>query len=193
MNQRHGFALAILVPLLLLGSAGIAQDDNQGLTDNTYNEQDIYMAATDLFGETTEGLARVIERIFSDLGEPNAYIAGGEGGGAFIVGLTYGSGDLYRRGYDPVRVYWQGPSIGFDVGGDLSKVFTLVYNLPDLDSMYQRFPAVEGSIFFIGGVGAHYQRDEGITLAPIRLGVGLRAGVNIGVMRFTRTRRYIPF
>ncbi|HEX4410882.1 MAG TPA: EipA family protein, partial [Xanthobacteraceae bacterium] len=128
-----------------------------------------------------------------DNGLPDAYIKGDEGSGAFVVGLRYGSGWLIRKGYDPVRVYWQGPSVGFDFGGNASKNFTLIYNLRDEDRLFQKFPGVEGTFYFIAGIGVNYQRSNGITLAPMRTGVGLRAGVNAGYLTYTRKESINPF
>jgi hypothetical protein len=133
-----------------------------------------------------------VQHIFADLGEPDAYIKGDEGSGAFVVGLRYGSGWLVRKQFQPKQVYWRGPSIGFDVGGNASKCFTLVYNLRDEKRLYQRFPGVEGSFYFVAGLGVNYQRSGGVTLAPIRTGVGLRAGVNAQYQVYTDERDWFP-
>ncbi len=186
MIQRLRATTVLLVALIFLPPAASA-------ADNTFNRDEIGEAAIGFFGEMTKGLASVIEKVFSELGQPNAYIVGREGSGAIIVGATYGKGDLVRKGFEPVQVFWQGPSIGFDIGGNASRVMTLVYNLPSADDLYRRFPAVDGSLYYIGGAGVNYQRADGITLAPVRIGVGLRAGINIGMMNFTRTRRILPF
>lgn len=161
--------------------------------DKKFSENEIVVAASDFFGTTTEVVAKAVERIFRDLGEPDGYIKGDEGSGAFVVGLRYGSGWLVRKGREPMKVYWQGPSVGFDWGGNLSKNFTLVYNLGRSDRLFQRFPGVEGSIYFVAGIGVNYQRADGITLAPMRTGVGLRAGANAGYLAYTRERSFVPF
>lgn len=160
--------------------------------DQTFSENEIVSSASDFFGVTTEAAAKAVERVFSDLGEPDAYIKGDEGSGAFIVGERYGSGWLVRKGFEPVRVYWKGPSIGFDVGGNASKCFTLIYNLKREDRIYQRFPGVEGSYYFIAGIGINYLRSGGVTLAPMRTGVGLRAGVNAHYQVYTHSRDWFP-
>ncbi len=159
----------------------------------TYSEGETLEAAQKFFGGTSEGLAKAIEKAFHDLGAPNAYIQGSEGSGAFFVGLRYGEGELYYKGGGATKVYWQGPSVGFDWGGNASKVFTLVYNLHWTRDLYQRFPGVDGSLYIVAGVGLNYQRASDITLAPIRTGVGLRAGASIGYLAYTQHPSWNPF
>jgi hypothetical protein len=161
----------------------------------TYTQNEIVNRAAGFFGTTTEGLARAVERVFSEKGSPNAYITGVEGSGAVVVGLRYGDGDLFMKsnGERPVKVYWQGPSVGFDVGGNASKVFTLVYNLPNTEAIYQRFPGVDGSAYLVAGVGVNYQQNGRIILAPMRTGVGLRAGASIGYLSYSKERNILPF
>lgn len=161
--------------------------------DDTYEEDTIIDEAANFFGEGAEGLGEVIEKIFKEQGRPNAYIKGTEASGAIVVGARYGDGDLISKSGGTTKVYWTGPSIGFDAGGNLSKVFVLVYNLPNHDAIFQRFPAVDGSFYYIGGVGANYHQVDNIILAPIRLGVGFRAGVNIGYMSYSREKTWNPF
>ena len=161
--------------------------------DDTYEEDTIIDEAANFFGEGAEGLGEVIEKIFKEQGRPNAYIKGTEASGAIVVGARYGDGDLISKGGGTTKVYWTGPSVGFDAGGNLSKVFVLVYNLPNHDAIFQRFPAVDGSFYYIGGVGANYHQVDNIILAPIRLGVGFRAGVNIGYMSYSREKTWNPF
>ena len=145
------------------------------------------------FGKSTEGLAKVIEKAFKEQGRPNAYIKGEEASGAITVGLRYGNGTLVMKDGSTRKVWWQGPSIGFDVGGNVAKVFVLVYHLPRASAIFQRFPGVDGSFYYIGGVGINYQQRNKIVLAPIRLGVGLRAGASIGYMHYTPKKTYNPF
>jgi hypothetical protein len=161
----------------------------------TYTQNEIVNRAAGFFGTTTEGLARAVERVFSEKGSPNAYITGVEGSGAVVVGLRYGDGDLFMKssGDRPVKVYWQGPSVGFDIGGNASKVFTLVYNLPNTEAIYQRFPGVDGSAYLVAGVGVNYQQNGRIILAPMRTGVGLRAGASIGYLSYSKERNILPF
>ncbi|HTQ12738.1 MAG TPA: DUF1134 domain-containing protein [Rhizomicrobium sp.] len=161
--------------------------------DQTFSQNEVVQAASDFFGTTTEAVAKAVQKVFSDQGLPDAYIKGDEGSGAIVVGLRYGSGWLIRKGYPPLKVYWQGPSVGFDVGGNASKFFALIYNLRDEDRLFQKFPGVEGSYYFIAGIGVNYMRASHITIAPMRTGVGLRAGVNAGYLTFTREETLNPF
>ncbi|MGH8443908.1 MAG: DUF1134 domain-containing protein [Solimonas sp.] len=158
----------------------------------TYSADEVTQAASKFFGSSSEGLAKAIERTFSDYGRPNAYIYGNEGGGAIVVGLRYGKGTLQYKGGESQKVYWQGPSVGWDFGGNASKVFTLVYNLRSSSQLFQRFPAVDGSLYVVAGVGVNYQRSGDVTLAPIRAGVGLRAGASLGYVHYTREASIIP-
>lgn len=187
---------ALLIIGIAVSSAAVAAPAENS-SGNTYTKNEIVNTAAGVFGTTTEGIARAIEHVFQELGEPNAYITGREGSGAFIVGVRYGDGDLYMKasGETPVKVYWQGPSLGFDIGGNASKTFTLVYNLPNTEEMYQRFPGVEGSVYYVAGLGVNYQQiPRGrIILAPIRTGIGLRVGVNAGYLSYTKARSWIPF
>lgn len=160
--------------------------------EDTYDEDSVLKAATDFFGQTTEGLAQVIAKVFKEQGRPNAYIRGQEASAALTIGLRYGDGELSMKSGAGERVFWAGPSVGFDAGANASKVFTLVYHLPSPGAIYRRFPGVDGSFYWIGGVGVNYQRAGGITLAPIRLGVGLRAGASIGYLHYRRSKSYNP-
>lgn len=161
--------------------------------NTSYQQDDVVGAAEGVFGRGAEGLASLVEKILKDQGEPNAYIAGREASGAIIVGLRYGSGTLNHKVEGQRDVYWTGPSVGFDVGGNASKVFVLVYNLYDTQELYERYPAAEGTLYVVGGFTATYLRKGDVVLIPIRLGVGWRAGVNAGYMKFSEKRRIIPF
>ena len=180
-----GGAMSLTAAMALLNETASA--------DDTYSKNEIVQIASDFFGMTTAAVAQAVERVFADLGRPNAYITGEEGSGAFVVGLRYGKGMMHRKAFKNLRVYWQGPSIGFDVGGNASRNFTLCYSLQYPDAIFRRFPGVEGSAYVVGGLGINYQRADGITLAPIRAGVGLRLGANIGYLAYSRTRNWIPF
>lgn len=161
--------------------------------EETYTPEEISRSAQQFFGESSEGIAAAIERAFSDYGRPNAYIIGQEGSGAAVVGLRYGHGTLTYKGGGGQKVYWQGPSIGWDFGGNASKVFTLVYNLRSTYDLFQRFPAVDGSLYIVAGAGLNYQRSGDVTLAPIRTGVGLRAGASLGYVHYTARASVVPF
>lgn len=182
--------LATVAVLFFVINAGSAKAD---ASDETFSQSEVLRHAAGFFGELSEGLARAVEKVFSDLGRPNAFIAGEEASGAVGIGARYGNGTLHFKKGGSRPVYWQGPSIGFDVGGDASKILTLVYDLPNTEQLFQRFPAVDGSFYFVAGVGVNYQQAAGIVLAPIRTGVGLRAGANIGYTHYTKEHSWVPF
>ena len=158
-----------------------------------YSQDEIVNSVSDFLGVTAEAAGGAVERVFVKNGRPTGYIAGEEGSGAIGVGARYGRGMLYMKGREPMEVYWQGPSVGWDFGGNASRVFTLCYDLDDARDIFQRFPGVEGSAYFIGGLGVNYQRANDIVLAPIRAGVGFRLGANVGYLAYTRTRHIFPF
>ena len=159
----------------------------------TYDEGDVVGAAEGVFGKGAAGLAGLIEKIFKEQGRPNAYIAGHEAGGAVVVGLRYGSGTMFHKIEGQRKVFWTGPSVGFDLGANAAKTFVLVYNLEDSQDLFRRFPAAEGDVYVIGGFTASYLRRGNIVLVPIRLGVGWRLGANLGYMRFSEHGRWLPF
>jgi hypothetical protein len=185
--------LPTLALTLAFAAPALAQTDQRPRQDETFSQNEIVQAASGFFGTTTEAVAKAVQKVFSDQGLPDAYITGDEGSGAVVVGLRYGSGWLIRKGTAPLKVYWQGPSVGFDLGGNASKNFTLIYNLRSEDRLFQKFPGVEGTYYFIAGIGVNYMRASGITVAPMRTGVGLRAGVNAGYLTFTREQSINPF
>jgi hypothetical protein len=160
--------------------------------DDTYDQESTLKAATDFFGSTTEGLAKVVEKAFREQGRPNGYLRGEEVSAAVTVGLRYGEGELAMKNGTTRKVYWAGPSIGFDLGANASKVFVLVYKLPTADAIYRRYPGVDGSLYYVGGAGINYQRLDGVTLAPIRLGVGLRTGASVGYVHYRREKSLNP-
>ena len=160
---------------------------------STFQRDDLIGAAEGVFGRGAADLSRLIENILRDQGEPNAYIAGREAAGAVVVGLRYGSGKMFHKVEGERPVYWTGPSVGFDLGGDATKVFVLVYNLYDTQDLYRRFPQGEGRAYLIGGFSASYLRRGNIVLIPVRLGVGWRLGVNAGYMKFSEKKRWVPF
>ena len=159
----------------------------------TFDQDSVLRDAEAFFGKGAEGLGKVIEKAFKENGRPNGYIKGEEAAGAITVGLIYGNGTLTLKNAKSRQVWWSGPSIGFDLGANASKVFVLVYNMRQPGSLFQRFPAVDGSFYYVGGVGINYQRRDRIVLAPIRLGVGLRAGASIGYVHYTPKKTYNPF
>ncbi len=175
------------------GSSAWAQDADPADGPRTYSADEIISATSDFLGVTAEAAGAAIERIFKQNGRPTAYIAGEEVSAAITVGARYGRGLMYMKEKDSQEVFWQGPSIGVDLGGNASRVFTLCYNLHYPDMIYRRFPGVEGSAYMVAGLGVNYQRADGITLAPIRAGVGLRLGANVGYLAYSRKRNILPF
>ncbi len=196
-NSRYNQAPVQDLPREELPQQGTGVEIAQGApvaqSNTTYREDDLIGAAEGLFGRGAEGLARVIQDVLADQGEPNGYIVGREGGGAFVLGVRYGSGTLHHAVEGNMPVYWTGPSIGFDAGANAGNTFVLVYNLYDTDELYERFPAGEGQAYFVGGFTASYVRKGDVVLIPIRVGAGLRLGVNAGYMRFSRKQRWLPF
>ncbi|MCF8478458.1 MAG: DUF1134 domain-containing protein [Pseudolabrys sp.] len=161
--------------------------------NNTFSPDEILGAGHKFFGSVSRGLAQVVEKAVGRWGQPNGYILGQEGSGAFIVGLRYGDGTLYTKNAGDRRVFWEGPSIGFDTGGEGARTMMLVYNLPTTDAVYQRFAGIDGSAYFIGGFGMTALTANNIVLVPIRSGVGLRLGANIGYLKFTPKATWNPF
>ena len=166
---------------------------NANTPAETFSREEIVNSVSDFLGVTAETAGGAIERVFRDHGRPTAYIAGEEASAAFSFGLRYGRGLIYMKNRPTERVFWQGPSIGWDLGGNASRVFTLCYNLQYPEAIFQRFPGVEGTAYLIGGIGVNYQRANDITLAPMRAGLGLRLGANVGYLAYTRKRSWLPF
>ncbi|MDK2756543.1 MAG: DUF1134 domain-containing protein [Blastomonas fulva] len=164
-----------------------------GTADNGYQKDDLIGAAEGVFGKGAEGLAGLIEDILRKQGEPNGYIIGREASGAFVVGLRYGSGTLHHKVEGERPVYWTGPSIGFDAGANAGNTFVLVYNLYDSEDLYKRFGAGEGAAYLVGGFHTSYLRRGDVVLIPVRMGLGLRLGINAGYMKFSRKRNFVPF
>ncbi|MCD2180143.1 DUF1134 domain-containing protein [Rhizobium sp. C1] len=186
-------ALRLALTTLLLAVA-VAFPHREARADaSQYSAQEIVDTGHKFFGETSGGLAKVIENAFSQYGLPNGYILGQEGSGAFVAGLTYGEGQLYTKNAGQHPVFWQGPSLGFDWGGQGSRVMMLVYNLPSTDAIYQRFGGVSGSAYVVAGVSMTVVENQNIVLVPIHTGVGARLGVNVGYLKFTTAPTWNPF
>jgi hypothetical protein len=160
---------------------------------NEYSSNEIVDAGHRFFGTVARGLAQILEKAVSQWGLPNGYILGEEAGGAFFGGLRYGEGVLYTKNAGDLRVYWQGPSVGWDFGGAGSRTMMLVYKLPATQSIYQRFAGIDGSAYFIGGLGMTALTASDIVVVPIRSGLGLRLGANIGYLKFTPEATWNPF
>ncbi len=160
---------------------------------STFSPNELVNEGHRFFGTVSRGLAQVVEQAVSRWGQPNGYILGQEGSGAFVVGLRFGDGKLYTKNAGDRRVFWEGPSIGFDTGGEGARTMMLVYNLPATEAIYQRFGGIDGSAYFIGGFGMTALASGNIILVPIRSGVGLRLGANIGYLKFTPQATWNPF
>jgi hypothetical protein len=177
-------AIALMGLVVFATSASRAQE---------YTAQEIVDSGHKFFGATSGGLATVVEKIFSSYGLPNGYLLGEEGSGALIGGLTYGEGTLYTKNAGDHKVFWQGPSLGWDFGGEGSRVMMLVYNLDDVNSLYNRFGGVAGSAYIVAGVGFTVMKNNNMLLVPIRTGVGARLGVNLGYLKLTQRATWNPF
>jgi hypothetical protein len=178
--------LALLVPLSAPSFA-------QGSLSDTYSGEELVESGHQFFGSASQGLASVVEKAVSQFGLPNGYILGEEAGGALFVGAKYGEGKLYTRNAGEFSIFWQGPSIGFDVGGDGSKVMMLVYNLQTIQEILGRYPGVDGSAYVIGGLGMTVTKRGNVVVVPIRSGVGARLGINVGYLNFTNEPTWNPF
>jgi hypothetical protein len=187
--SRFASLAAALVGLLMMILAGQAS-----AADNAqYTMEEIVDAGHGFFGSTTGGFAKVVETAFSRYGLPNGYILGQEGAGAFIAGATYGEGDLYTKNAGQHSVYWQGPSLGIDYGGEGSRVMMLVYELPDVKAIYSRFGGVSGQAYVVAGFGMTVLKGKRVVIVPIRTGVGARLGLNVGYLKLTRHATWNPF
>jgi len=160
---------------------------------NQFSSNELIDAGHRFFGGVSRGLAMIVEMAVSQWGQPNGYILGEEASGAFVGGLRYGDGTLYTKNAGDLRVFWQGPSIGFDAGADGARTMMLVYNLPRTDAIFERFGGINGSAYFIGGFGMTALVANNITVVPIRSGVGLRLGANLGYLKFTDQPTWNPF
>ncbi|MFC3694725.1 DUF1134 domain-containing protein [Chenggangzhangella methanolivorans] len=177
-------------------NANYAEDGGYGSPRQTYSAGDIVDRGHKFFGSTTRGLGGIVEKAVSTWGEPDAYILGEEGSGAFVGGLRYGEGKLFTQGggdQGDRHVYWQGPSLGFDFGGDGARTMILVYNLTSPDMLYSRFAGINGSAYLVGGFGMTALKDYNVVLVPIRTGLGARLGVNVGYLKFTPQSTWNPF
>ena len=194
--MRPIFRLLGLVVVLMSAGAhpSIAQQPQQQPPQQSqqYSSNEILDSGHRFFGGVSRGLAQVVEKAFSQWGLPNGYILGEEASGAFVVGLRYGEGTLFTKNAGDLRVFWQGPSVGFDTGGEGARTMMLVYNLPDTQAIYERFAGIDGSAYFIGGFGMTALTAGGVVLVPIRSGVGLRLGANIGYLKFTPRATWNP-
>jgi hypothetical protein len=158
-----------------------------------YSSNEVIDAGHRFFGSVSRGLAQIVEKAGSQWGLPNGYVLGQEAGGALVAGLRYGEGVLYTKNAGDLRVFWQGPSLGWDFGGEGARTMMLIYSLPATNAIYQRFAGIDGSAYFVGGLGMTALTADGIVVVPIRTGVGLRLGANVGYLKFTPTATWNPF
>ncbi|HMN74108.1 MAG TPA: DUF1134 domain-containing protein [Rhodoblastus sp.] len=180
--QSIGAAAAAATPSLAFAREAPGEFSSNEIVNNGHR----------FFGSVSRGLAQGIEKATRRWGRPNAYILGQEGGGAFIGGLRYGEGQMYTRNAGDRKVYWQGPSIGFDVGADGDRTMMLVYNLPAVESIYRRFGGLDGSAYLVGGFGFTALTADQVVVVPIRSGLGARLGLNLGYLKFTPTSTWNP-
>lgn len=200
--NRLSATIRIAATALIIGLLAAASAQAQGAPppgpppaqsqESRFSATEVVNAGHNFFGTVSRGLAQVVEKAVSTWGQPNGYILGEEAAGAFVAGLRYGEGVLYTKNAGDLKVYWQGPSIGWDLGGEGARTMMLIYNLPNTEAIYERFGGVDGSAYFIGGFGMTALTASGIVLVPIRSGVGLRLGANVGYLKFTPKATWNP-
>ena len=196
MNSKFLKSFGLAVTLCFAGASYSAMAQTTGSISkpkSTYTTEEIVAAGHQFFGKASRGIGEAVEYVFQSQGEPTAYIVGEEGSGAIIGGLRYGEGTIYYKDGITQKIYWQGPSVGFDFGGNGSRTMVLVYNSDSPRQLYNRFVGVEGSAYFIGGLGVNLQKSHNITLAPIRTGVGARLGANVGYLKYSKNPTWNPF
>lgn len=191
VKRISGFGL--IMAIIAFVSVSLPVRQAAAAANNQYSMEEIVDAGHSFFGSTSGGLAKVVENAFRQYGLPNGYILGQEGSGAFIAGLTYGEGQLNTKNAGEHSLYWQGPSLGLDYGGQGTRVMMLVYDLPSVDSVYTRFGGVSGQAFVVAGVGMTVLKNNNIVLVPIRTGIGARLGVNLGYLKVTQSPTWNPF
>jgi hypothetical protein len=186
--------LAIALCLASLTSTAMAQTTGSiAKPKSTFTTEEIVTKGHQFFGKASRGISEAIEYLFQSQGEPTAYIVGEEGSGAIVGGLRFGEGTIYYKDGTTQKIYWQGPSVGFDFGGNGSRTMVLVYNSDSPRELYTRFIGVEGSAYLVGGIGVNLQKYRNITLAPIRTGVGARFGANVGYLKYSKNPTWNPF
>ncbi|MET0605693.1 MAG: DUF1134 domain-containing protein [Beijerinckiaceae bacterium] len=191
--RRLKLMLAGILAALALALTAESAAAQQARPDESYSAGELVQSGHRFFGNVSRGLALTIEEATRRWGEPNGYILGQEGSGAFVGGLRFGEGVLYTRNAGDRRVYWQGPTVGFDFGGDGARTMMLVYNLPARDAIFRRFGGIDGSAYFVGGFGMTALFNDNIVVVPIRSGVGARLGLNVGYLKFTDAATWNPF
>jgi hypothetical protein len=185
-------AAAIAAPSFAQQTGSISKKQRRNSAE-TYSTEEILGKGHEAFGKASRGIGAAVEYVFQSQGEPTAYIVGEEGSGAFVGGLRYGEGTIYYKNGTEQKIYWQGPSVGWDFGGNGSRTMVLVYGSEQPEDLYDRFGGVEGTAYLVGGVGVNFQRKDDITLAPIRTGVGARLGANVGYLKYSAKPTWNPF
>ncbi len=193
VTTRDFAALRMFLVAMILSVAGFVLAPEEARAEGEYSIQEIVDAGHGFFGSTSGALAKVIEQAFQQHGLPNGYILGQEGSGAFVAGLTYGEGQLNTKNAGQHDVFWQGPSLGIDYGGNGTRVMMLVYDLPSVDGLFARYGGVSGSAYVVAGVGMTVLKSRDVVLVPIRTGLGARLGVNVGYLKLTRAPTWNPF
>jgi len=192
-RRDFGMALAGLTGYFGISSSARVLADSANGRPGDYSTDELIRSGHQFFGTISRGLAQVVEKATKQWGRPNGYILGQEAGAAFVGGLRYGEGIMYTRNAGDLKVYWQGPSLGFDAGGDGDRTMMLVYSLPATDAIYQRFGGIDGSAYLVGGFGMTALTAHDIVVVPIRSGLGARLGLNVGYLKFTQRPTWNPF
>lgn len=187
-----GLAVAVAAPAFAQTTGSISKAERK-TSNSTYTTEEILGVGHEFFGKTSRGIAKAVEFVFQKQGEPTAYIVGEEGAGAFVGGLRYGEGTIYYKDGTTERIYWQGPSVGFDFGANGSRALVLVYNSSSPEDLHTRFGGIEGAAYLVGGLGVNFERKGDIVLAPIRTGVGARLGANVGYLKYSPKPTWNPF
>jgi hypothetical protein len=196
MNSKFLKSLCLALVLCLAGASFGAMAQTTGSVSNpksTFTNEEILTQGHQFFGKASRGIGEAVEYIFQSQGEPTAYIVGEEGSGAMVGGLRFGEGTIYYKDGMTQKIYWQGPSVGFDFGGNGSRTMVLVYNSYSPRELYKRFIGVEGSAYLVGGMGVNFQKNNNIVMAPIRTGVGARLGANVGYLKYSKNPTWNPF
>ena len=185
-------ALAASIPVLR-ASGVLADAGPSNGRPGEFSSNEIVANGHRFFGSVSRGLAEIVEAATKRWGKPNGYVLGQEAGGAFIGGLRYGEGVMYTRNAGDLKVFWQGPSLGFDAGADGDRTMMLVYNLPATGAIFRRFGGVDGSAYLVGGFGMTALVNDDVYVVPIRSGIGARLGLNVSYLKFTQSSTWNPF